>query len=322
MISSKVIFAGKGKIMGSETSEIKKAVFAGTWYPGDAHGCERAVSSFLARGEGRLKGSFFGGIVPHAGWVFSGSIACRVIASLGAEEGQADSRAVDTIVLFGGHMHPDSPAFTMACGAVQTPLGNIDVDGEMVEEIAGCLDIDKMPPSAFPRENTLELQYPFLKYFFPKAKIMVWGVPPSPMAVRIGESAVGAANKLGRNIRVIGSTDMTHYGPDFGFTPMGTGRDAADWVVENNDPAAIAAMEAMDADAILFQGLTHKNLCCAGAAAAAAVSCKKMGAVKGICLEYGTSLDQKSGQKSGQKSNGKSSKGVNSFVGYGGMVFA
>jgi AmmeMemoRadiSam system protein B len=62
---------------------IRKADFAGSWYPGSAGECEREINSFLSE---KVKASsienLVGGIVPHAGWYFSGSIACNVIHSL------------------------------------------------------------------------------------------------------------------------------------------------------------------------------------------------------------------------------------------------
>jgi AmmeMemoRadiSam system protein B len=61
--------------------ERKKAAFAGTWYPDSAHACQQAIQTFLKETLPPDKGRVVAGIVPHAGWVFSGSIACRTIAA-------------------------------------------------------------------------------------------------------------------------------------------------------------------------------------------------------------------------------------------------
>ncbi|MBF0390958.1 MAG: AmmeMemoRadiSam system protein B, partial [Desulfamplus sp.] len=74
-----------------------------------------------------------------------------------------------------------------------------------------------------------------------------------------------------------------------------------------NDPKAINAMCEMNCADIIFQGLKNRNLCCSGAVAAAASAAKKMGAVKGIPLEYATSYDKTPGA---------------SFVGYSGVLFS
>jgi AmmeMemoRadiSam system protein B len=283
--------------------EKKRTAFAGTWYPATADECNAAIQQFLADSTGPAKGRFVAGIVPHAGWVYSGSIACRTIASLVPPEG---SRTVETVVLFGAHMHRQSEPFIMVHGALETPLGDIEVDKEMVEGLCANISIRQRPPRKFVDENTLELQYPFIRYFFPKARIVVCGVAPSFFAPIIGTTAVETANALNRQIRVIGSTDMTHYGPNFGFTPAGPGKDAGEWVKTENDAAAIDAMKTMDDKTIIAQGLDQHNMCCPGAVAATAAAARKMGATRAQVLAYATSFDKNPSD---------------SFVGYTGMLY-
>ena len=283
--------------------EKKQTAFAGTWYPAAEDACTVAIQQFLTDSTGPVRGRFIAGIVPHAGWAYSGKIACRTIASLVPSE---ESRTVDTIVLFGAHMHRQSEPFILAHGAVETPLGDIEVDKEMVETLCENISIRKRPPRKFVDENTLELQYPFIRYFFPDARIVVCGVAPSFFAPIIGTTVVEAADALNRHIRVIGSTDMTHYGPNFDFTPAGPGRQAVDWVKTENDAAAIDAMKAMDDKAIIAQGLEHHNMCCPGAVAATAAAARKMGATKARLVEYATSFDKNPSD---------------SFVGYTGMLY-
>ena len=139
--------------------DIKKMAFAGSWYPATAGECESSIRRFLRDKKGRLEGKFVGGIVPHAGWYYSGSIACRVIASLVTDE------PVDTIVLFGAHMHKQSEPFILSHGAVETPFGTIEVDEPFAEKIISGISIRPRSPEKFPDENTLELQNPFIKYF-------------------------------------------------------------------------------------------------------------------------------------------------------------
>lgn len=275
--------------------DVKKMAFAGSWYPGSADQCRSAIKRFsddIETGEDtKILGDPVAGIVPHAGWIYSGKLACRVFAALAH-----GSRVVDTIVLFGVHMHAASPAFVLDCTAVDTPLGTIEIDRELTDALVGQagtegINLEPLRPDRFPEENTLELQYPFIKYFFPKARIVACAVPPSDTAKALGMVVVGAAKQLGRSLAVVGSTDMTHYGPRFGFEPAGSGKAAFDWVAKENDAAAIKALTAMDENQIIHQGLSLHNMCCAGAACAAAAAAKKMGAVKGVCLEYASSFD-------------------------------
>jgi hypothetical protein len=290
---------------------IKKMAFAGSWYPGSADQCRSAIERFNddlgTEDNTKIPDNPVAGIVPHAGWVYSGKLAGRVFSALAHGR-----RVVDTIVLFGVHMHADSPAFVLDGTAVETPLGIIEIDRELTDALVqqgtgAGVDIKPLTPSRFPEENTLELQYPFIKYFFPKARIVVCAVPPSDAAQVLGMAVVGAAEGLDRSLAVVGSTDMTHYGPRFGFEPAGSGKAAFDWVAKENDAAAINALTGMDENQIIHQGLTHHNMCCAGAACAAAAAAKKMGAVKGVCLDYASSFDPLDPNAD--------------FVGYCGMVF-
>ena len=60
---------------------LRKSAFSGSWYPADARACEDQIKDFLKEGKDRSPSlpNPVGGIVPHAGWYFSGSIACNVI---------------------------------------------------------------------------------------------------------------------------------------------------------------------------------------------------------------------------------------------------
>ncbi len=310
--------------------QLKRAAFAGSWYPGDRQQCRSAIEGFLRdldkKGAGRkeisLPENSVGGIVPHAGWIYSGHIACRVFATLALSEKSEDTAAnrrtdappitsVDTIVLFGVHMHASSPAMVLCAGAVDTPLGEIPVDKVLTDTVYKDLasageNIQTLQPSRFPEENTLEVQFPFIRYFFPEAQLFICAVPPSDMAEKAGHAVVDAAGRLRKRIIAVGSTDMTHYGPRFGFEPAGSGKAGLDWVTRENDACAIRVLQTMDTADIIHQGVTRHNMCCSGAACAAAAAAKKMGAIKGVCLDYATSFEQ--------------SRAAD-FVGYCGVVF-
>jgi AmmeMemoRadiSam system protein B len=110
-----------------KSAKLRKAVFAGSWYPANAADCEREITAFLDEGKkihipARKR---VGGIVPHAGWVFSGSIACNVIRCLKSDA------PPDVVVVFGMHLHPDSACMMMAEGAWETPFGEIYVEEQL-----------------------------------------------------------------------------------------------------------------------------------------------------------------------------------------------
>ena len=284
-----------------KSAKVRKAAFAGSWYPASASECEREIKGFLEEG-GRFAlpdRNLVGGIVPHAGWYFSGSIACNVIRCL---KGQ---KTPDVFVVFGMHLHSDSPRYMMAEGAWETPFGEIAVEETLAAELAENFSFTLETPRRFNQDNTIELQLPFIKYFFEDAKIVAMGVPPNRSSLDIGRKVVEIAQRLGLEVKVIGSTDLTHYGYNYGFTTRGIGKQALDWVRNENDRRVIDAMLALEPENVIDEGLNHQNACCAGAAATAIETAKHLGADRADKIAYATSYDKSPGD---------------SFVGYVGIV--
>ena len=281
--------------------QTRQAVFAGSWYPGRAGECEREITSFLADSKKpSTEQSWIGGIVPHAGWYYSGKIACNVIANL------VTSDSPDVIAIFGMHLHQGSPAYITAEGAWETPFGDLEIESRLAQGLLQEFSFEVETTTRFHQDNTIELQLPFIKYFFKDAKILPIGVPPTPTSLEIGKALARLSEELDLKIRIVGSTDLTHYGLNYGFTPKGTGSAAVDWVRNINDRQVIDAMLALNPDQVIEQGLASQNACCAGAAATALAAGKALGSEKAEMLAYATSYDKSPGD---------------SFVGYVGILF-
>lgn len=284
-----------------KSAKVRRAVFAGSWYPSDASECEREIAGFLAEGRslhppGR---KLVGGIVPHAGWYFSGSIACNVINCVKGQD------TADVVVVFGMHLHAGSPCYIMTEGAWETPFGEIAVEEMLACELTEKFTFTIETPTSFSQDNTVELQLPFIKYFFKDAKIVAMGVPPHKNSLEIGRAVAEISKRRGLRVKVIGSTDLTHYGTNYGFISRGTGKKAVDWVRNENDRRVIDAMLALEPENVIAEGLARQNACCAGAAATAIETAKHLGADRADELFYATSYDKSPGD---------------SFVGYVGIV--
>ena len=105
---------------------------------------------------------------------------------------------------------------------------------------------------------------------------------------------------------MIGSTDLTHYGPNYDFTPRGTGPDALAWVREHNDRRLLDCLLGLRHNEALELAQRERSACSAGAAVAAARYAELRGAASGRLLEYATSHDRHPGS---------------SFVGYAAISF-
>ena len=281
---------------------VRRASFAGSWYPDIPEACEREIKQFLGEKEGLEipKGPWVGGIVPHAGWYFSGAIACHVIHAL------KTGTPPDLFILFGMHLHPASPNYIMTEGAWATPFGELAIETDIAKKLVERFSFHIETARNHTQDNTIELQLPFIKYFFPDAKIVPMGVPPKATSLEIGQAAAEISSELGMTARVIGSTDLTHYGFNYGFIPEGTGASAVNWVRNENDRKVIETMLAMNPTGVIEEALVNQNACCSGAAAAAMAAGKSLGATSARQTAYATSYDKSPGD---------------SFVGYVGILF-
>jgi len=281
---------------------VRNPDFAGSWYPGSDYECREAIEDFLNACVQCPPGgdAVLGGIVPHAGWYYSGQIAFNVIKCI------KDGSSPDVFVIFGRHLYPSSGNFIMREGAWATPLGDLEIAGDLAENLTSEFKFTVETSSRHEQDNTIELQLPFIKYLFPDVKILPLGVPPVVNSIKIGERIAEIAEDMGQRIAVLGSTDLTHYGYNYGYTPKGTGQSAIDWVKNENDKKMVDLMLAMDPERIIAESLINSNACCSGAVAAAIAAMKMMGAVKGEKLIYTTSYDIRPNS---------------SFVGYVGMIY-
>lgn len=281
---------------------IRKAMLAGSWYPGSASGCEKEIKKFLNDDSQKIISErvFTGGIAPHAGWYFSGSIACNVIRCL------KDEKPPDVFVVFGMHLHTGSPSYIMTEGGWETPFGVIEIEETLAGALVEKFSFQVETANNFTQDNTIELQLPFIKYFFENAKLVPIGVPPSLHSLEIGKAVADISKRLGLQIKIIGSTDLTHYGPNYGLVTKGIGSKALDWVRNENDRNVIDAMLDLNPHAVIDEALANHNACCSGAAAAAIATAKELGAEKAETISYSTSYDKSPGD---------------SFVGYVGIVF-
>ena len=265
---------------------IKKTTFSGSWYPATEKECITIFEDYKSKiklTDEDYKG--VGGIVPHAGWYFSGKTAFTVFYNL------AQKSKPDVVFLFGMHLSELSPNYIFNDDEVETPLGNLKVNREIVEKLLSKFSFVEENSYSFTPDNTVELQLPFVKYFFPDVSIVTVGVAPVKTAVSIGSYSAEIAKTMGINAIFIGSTDLTHYGPNYGFLPQGPGEKGLKWVKEVNDRRIIELFTKMDPQGVIDEALNSRNSCCPGAAAAAISASKNAGATKGVLLDYTTSYD-------------------------------
>src|SRR5512137_321519 len=101
---------------------VRRRCLPAGWYPGTAGGVRDAVEAM--RGASVRRRDALAGVAPHAGWEFSGALACAVFASL--------IEGLDTIVIIGGHLAPSDAILAAFEEGYETPLGTVPADLDLL----------------------------------------------------------------------------------------------------------------------------------------------------------------------------------------------
>lgn len=266
---------------------IRLPARAGSFYEGTRSSCLYHAQRLLeeAQAPPNLPATLYGGLVPHAGWMYSGRLAAMTFKALHG------ARALKRVVIFGAdHVGTASQGEVYDSGVWRTPLGEIRIDGELADALLPAgKGLLRANPDAHEMEHSIEVQVPLLQVLAPDARLVPIAVPPTQLAVAIGQ-AVGKvlAERFPETV-VIGSTDLTHHGGHFP-APGGRGETGVKWTVAN-DRRMLALVERLAADEIPPEAQEHENACGAGAIAATIAACRELGAARGIVLEHTNSYE-------------------------------
>jgi MEMO1 family protein len=140
-------------------------------------------------------------------------------------------------------------------------------------------------------EHSIEVQLPIIQYLMPDVRIVPINVPPGPHAAEVGRFCGRAARESGLSVAFLGSTDLTHYGPVFGFTPQGYGDGGIRWAKDANDRRFVSLIESLAAEAVVSEAATHQNACGPGAVAATIGAMRELGATKYLELRHTCSAE-------------------------------
>lgn len=244
--------------------KVRPCSVAGQFYPRDPHHLEQLVAGYL---EGRKSpGGVVGIVSPHAGYPYSGAVAGQAFGAL-------DPGFSGTFVVIG----PSHRGYLTCTSAIpwETPVGIVDVDAAFVRELG--IEVDEFSHRG---EHSLEVQMPFIKYRFPRA--MVAPVMMGDQGPRSADDLAGkigkARERTGREIRIVASSDFSHYVPEE--------------VARKDDLYAIEALRALDTGEFYRRvGERGVSACGYGPIATLCLAAKGMGATRAELLSYRTSGD-------------------------------
>lgn len=188
----------------------RRAVVAGKFYPGQKAALQNEVRSYLNAGENRVKGREPGGqvwgvMLPHAGYVFCGKVIGETLAGVNLPE--------RLIILCPNHTGYGQPLGVWPEGAWLTPLGEVEVDKEIAEElIAAGGGVFSPDLASHIGEHSIEVLLPFLQEKLKNPRIVPAAVGTrNPAILKAAGNALAQALKKRDDVGVIVSSDMNHY---------------------------------------------------------------------------------------------------------------
>jgi len=265
---------------GDAPRRVRPAISAVRWYTGDPARLGGEIDRFLAPSV-EVAGHVAALVVPHAGHRWSGAVA-------GAGFATARGGGYERVVLVGPSHFVSFPGVALpAHDAFSTPLGEIPVDREGCEAlrgVEGCMDV----PRADAEEHSLEVELPFLQRALGAFRLVPVLVGSPPREV---EDAVAATIRglLDARTLLVVSSDLTHYGDDYGFFPFArAGPEETARRLRALDEGAIEPILRRDADAFAAYRAQSGINACGARAIALALRALPPG-YEGTLLAYDTS---------------------------------
>jgi len=208
-----LILLALGAAACGEEAKVRTATKAGTWYTADPKQLRSDIEGYFAKApKVELGGPPIAIVAPHAGYRYSGPCAGAAYALL------RDRGIRRVIVLAPSHRVAFHGAVIAAANAYETPLGKVPVDRTVCDAILKSTLV-KSVPAAEEDEHSLELQLPMLQVALKEFQVVpiVVGQLGEPDYARL---AAILRDHIDAHTLIVASSDFTHYGRDFDYTPF------------------------------------------------------------------------------------------------------
>jgi hypothetical protein len=287
-------------------TSLRTAAVAGRFYPGRADELLRAVQSYTSPPGNAVESTAIpaiGCVAPHAGYIYSGSVAGAVYSQLDIPS--------SCVILGPNHTGKGHPLAIMAGTKWQTPLGDVGPDPGLGAQLMRRFPLLAEDSAAHRSEHAIEVQLPFLQVRPPaqhKSQSKTERPESKIVPIAIGTSDFDVLSEMGRaladviadrqrerheKILIIASSDMNHY--------------ESDRITRVKDRMAIDRVLALDArglwDVVMREDISMCGFCPTVVMLTAA---KILGAKSATLVKYATS--------------GEVSGNYDSVVGYAGIV--
>ncbi len=265
---------------------IRKAAFAGSFYPSDAQDLRAALGRLLQPSAAKAPAKAI--IAPHAGYYYSGQVAAATYSSVVLPRRY--------ILLCPNHTGVGAPISIQSAGRWETPLGTVKIDKEVADLVRKHCLVVQESPQAHSKEHAIEVHLPFLQQLlsggFRFVPISV-GTVRLESLMELGRGLAAAIRECADPVLLVASSDMNHF------------EDAES--TRRKDAQAIDCIRRLDSRK-LFETV-HRcqiSMCGYGTAIAVIEASRAQGATRAELVSY-----SHSGEVNGE---------LSSVVGYAGVV--
>ena len=177
---------------------------ADRFYPGNPAILRRTLAELIPPVAAEDKKQALAVIVPHAGYVYSGSVAGSTFAQVQIPE---------SVVILGPNHHGQGQPLAVGVRDWAMPLGTVAIERRLATAILRTSEVIIDDTLAHQYEHSLEVQVPFLQYLRPDVKIVPIVVSHVSYEVcyQAARDLATAIRSFGDPVLLVASTDMTHY---------------------------------------------------------------------------------------------------------------
>lgn len=199
--------------------EAKQAHLKG-WYPTSKKALQEKLKEFDQQAQKDSSFEVQGAralIVPHAGYSYSGHIAALTFATV-------KKQSFDRIIL----LAPSHRIFfhgiaLLNDNSYHIAIGTVALDKPVIEALQKkeifTLGEKLQPRDPFDVEHALEIELPFLQYYFPKVKVVPL-IVGNLSELQAKECAEILKDYSDQKTLIVVSSDFTHYGKDYNYIPF------------------------------------------------------------------------------------------------------
>jgi AmmeMemoRadiSam system protein B len=272
------------------SEKIRSASHAGSWYDSSKNNLDKKLSQWLSQSNPVSQAQLIRGVIaPHAGYEYSGPTAAWSYININKEN-------YDTVFLLGPCHHKYIKGCGLTkCTSYETPLGNIPVDTDILDELAKNKNFVRVEKVDDEEEHSIEMHLPYIKKVFGEKQFKLVPVMVGSIDNLLEEyfGKIFAKYLLNTKNLFVLSSDFCHWGNHFDYTPYDKNDGQIYQTIEKIDKWGIDCITQQDPEKFLdYLKETENTICGRNPIATFLFALKHSGLKTKTSLQYYTQSSQ------------------------------